>query len=153
MNTPNARATWIDGRRFAARTSSGRGLLLDNGLKEDGTGGAGPTPSELLPIALAGCTGMDVISILQKMQQQVTRFEVEIGFERAGEHPKRYTSFTVTYLVDGTDLDAAKVDRACALSRDRYCSVAATLAPAAPMRHLIVLNGGEPVPVSEPAGD
>jgi putative redox protein len=153
MSTPNARATWIDGLRFAARTSSGRGLLLDSGVKEDGTGGAGPTPSELLPVALAGCTGMDVISILQKMQQQVTRFEVEVSFERASEHPKRYTSFTVTYRVDGTDLDPAKVDRACALSRDRYCSVAATLEPAAPVKHLIVLNGGEPVPVSEPAGD
>ncbi len=153
MSTPNARATWIDGLRFAARTSSGRGLLLDGGLKEDGTGGAGPTPSELLPVALASCTGMDVISILQKMQQQVTRLEVEISFERAGEHPKPFTSFTVTYRVDGTDLDAAKVDRACVLSRDRYCSVAATLAPAAPIRHLIVLNGAAPVPVSEPAGD
>jgi putative redox protein len=153
MSTPNARATWIDGLRFAARTSSGRGLLLDSGVREDGTGGTGPMPADLLPVALAGCTGMDVISILQKMQQPVTRFEVEVSFERAGEHPRPFTSFTVTYHLDGDGLDAAKVDRACALSRDRYCSVAATLEPAAPMRHLIVLNGADPVPVSEPARD
>jgi putative redox protein len=148
MRTPSARATWIDGLRFAARTSSGRGLLLDTRLKEDGTGGTGPAPGELLPVALAGCTGMDVISILQKMQQQVTRFEVEVTFEQASEHPKRYTSFTVTYHLEGIDLDPGRVDRACALSRDRYCSVAANLEAGAPVKHFIVINGGEPVPVS-----
>jgi putative redox protein len=145
-----ARVTWVDGLRFAARTPSGHGLLLDSGNKEAGGTGSAPVPAELITIALAGCTGMDVISILQKMQQVVTRFEVEVSFERAPEHPKRYTSFTVTYHVDGTDLDPAKVDRACLLSRDRYCSVSANLEASASVKHLLVLNGADPVPVSEP---
>lgn len=145
-----ARATWVDRLRFAVRTPSGRGLLLDTGVREDGSGGTGPTPAELLPVALAGCTGMDVISILMKMQQQVTRFEVTVDFERASEHPKVYTSLTVTYHVEGTDLDPAKVDRACVLSRDRYCSVSVNLGAGAEVKHYLVINGADPVPVSEP---
>ena len=83
---------------------------------------------QALAVALGGCTSMDVLSILKKMRQPVESFRVEVSGERAGEHPKRYTSLEVVYYVKG-DVDEAKLARAIELSETRYCSVAATLRP------------------------
>jgi putative redox protein len=92
---------------------------------------------ELVLVALAGCTAMDVISILQKQRQPVRGLEVLVRAERAEQHPKVYTSFEVTYRVQGEGIDRRAVERAVALSEEKYCSVGAMLQQSAPIRSSI----------------
>jgi len=106
-------------------TAHGR-VDMASGLDDPGQGA---TPMELLAVALAGCTGMDVVSILQKMRQPLEGLRVEVLGEKADEHPKRFVSLEVVYYLKGA-LDEKKVQRAIELSETKYCSVAATLRPA-----------------------
>ena len=85
-------------------------------------GAHGGSPMEFLLSGVAGCTAMDVISILKKMRQDVHDFSVEISGLRADEHPKVYTEATITYVVKGKNLDEERVARAVELSEDIYCS-------------------------------
>jgi putative redox protein len=124
--TVNARLTWQDGLRFAARSDSGYTLTLDSVGHE---GHAGPSPVELLLISVAGCTGMDVAAILRKMREPFEGIEVEITGERAGTNPKYYTAMEIVYRVRGRGVARDKVERAVELSRSTYCSVSATLRP------------------------
>jgi putative redox protein len=98
-------------------------------------GGAddGFRPLELMIVSLAGCTGMDVISILQKKRQQVTAFQVNVQAERATEHPKVITSIVVEYHFQGHNLDRAAVDRAVELSETKYCAARAMLSQIVPI--------------------
>ena len=89
--------------------------------------GAGPRPHVLLLQALAGCTAMDVISILRKKRQQVSGLKVEVQGVRADQHPKVYTQIDVLYRVRGKNVDSQAVERAIELSRTRYCPVMAML--------------------------
>jgi len=124
-----------DGIRFAAETGHG-GVTLASGLDE---AGSGMTPMELLAVALGGCTGMDVVSILVKMRQPLEELSVEVGGVRAEDHPKRFTSLEVVYRLRG-DLDEKRVRRAIQLSEERYCSVAATLRPSLPITSRYVIE-------------
>ena len=94
---------------------------------------------ELLATSLGACTAMDVASILVKMRQPLEGFRVEVGGERAEEHPKRFLSLEVVYRLKG-DLDERKVERAISLSEERYCSVEATLRSAVPMTSRYVIE-------------
>jgi putative redox protein len=87
MSVKTASVT-LDGSnlRFVARTGSGHSIVLD-----DGRGDTGPRPAELIPVALAACTGMDVISILRKKRQQVTRYEVRADGVQEDGHPNAFT--------------------------------------------------------------
>lgn len=131
-----ARVIWQEGLRCEAHTSQGHSLIIDSPL---GTN-AGPGPMELVLVALAGCTAMDVISILQKKRQPVTGLEVVVRAERAPEHPKVYTGYELTYVVRGNGVNRTAVERAVALSEDKYCSVGAMLKQAAPIHSSIVLE-------------
>ena len=97
--------------RFVARSGSGHSFVLD-----DGRGDTGPRPAELIPMALAACTAMDVISILRKKRQEVTRYEVRAEGVQMDGHPNAFTRI---------DVDAVR--RAIELSATKYCSVGATL--------------------------
>ena len=114
-----------DGLRFRATAGSGHALVID-----DSTGDAGFRPAELVPLALAGCTAMDVISILRKKRQPVIAYEVRTeGTQRDGRQPAIYTRIDVLHVVDGSSqLDIAAVHRAIELSATKYCAVSATLA-------------------------
>ena len=116
------------GLMFEATTAHGA-VDLASGLDEPGHG---VTPMELLATALGGCTAMDVVSILVKMRQPLEGLSVEVAGERADDHPKRFTSLEVVYRFKG-DLDESRVERAIALSEEKYCSVEATLRPAVPV--------------------
>jgi putative redox protein len=83
-------------------------------------------PMELLVHAVAGCTGIDIMSILKKMRLEPTSFHMEVEGERADDHPKRFTSMNIHYAFEG-DLPEDKVIRAIQLSKDRYCSVSHSL--------------------------
>lgn len=111
-----------DALRFVGRTGSGHIIVLD-----DAVGDGGARPAELLPLALAGCTAMDVISILRKKQQPVTGYSVEAAGTQDDEHPNAFRSIDVTHVVEGRGIDEAAVRRAIELSATRYCSVGATL--------------------------
>ena len=86
---------------------------------------------ELVLIALGGCTGADVASILQKKRQRVTSYDIEIRAERRDEHPRIYTKIEVTHLVRGYGVDEKAVAHAIELSETKYCSVSAMLAATA----------------------
>ena len=116
-------------------TAHGR-LDMASGLDELGQGA---TPMELLAVALAGCTSMDVISILQRMRQPLEGLRVEVQGEKADEHPRRFLSLEVVYHLKGA-LDEKKVQRAIELSETKYCSVAATLRPAVSISSRYVLE-------------
>lgn len=124
MIVKSASATYEgSGLRFAARTGSGHTIVLD-----DSSGDGGPRPVEMLLVGQAGCTGMDVISILQKKRQQVTRYEVSVSAEqRTDPHPAIFTRAEVVHQLEGPGLDEAAVRRAIELSATKYCSVAAML--------------------------
>ena len=108
-------------QRFVARSGSGHSIVLD-----DGTGDTGMRPAELLPIAVAGCTAMDVISILRKKQQPVTRYVVRVSGEQLAAHPAVFSRIDVVHVVDG-EVEPAALRRAIELSATRYCAVGGTL--------------------------
>ena len=91
-------------------------------------------PMEFIGIGLAGCTAMDVISILQKKKQPIKDFRVQIHAPRADEHPKVITSAVIEYLVTGKDVDESALLRAIELSAEKYCPAQAMLSKAFPMQ-------------------
>jgi putative redox protein len=100
----------------------------------------GPRPKALLLAGLAGCTGMDVASMLDKMKMPFDRFVLEVEGTMAEEHPKYYTHIMIRYILYGKELDRNKIEKAVSLSLDKYCAVHYILAKSASMRHEIVLN-------------
>ena len=112
-----------DGLRFSVHTGSGHDIVLDNA-----EGNAGPRPVELLLAGQVGCTGMDVMSILQKKRQVVTRYEVSVSAEQRDAQPAVFTRADVVHIVEGPAVEEAAVRRAIELSATKYCSVAAMLA-------------------------
>ena len=128
----HASVIWSKGMSFTGSADSGFTLPLGTDPSVGGDND-GFRPMELLVIGLAGCTAMDVISILRKKRQDVTGFEVTVDAERAGEHPKVITAFAIRYLVRGRAVDPRAVERAIELSRDTYCPAQAMLSKAAPI--------------------
>lgn len=135
------RATLVDPTEmaFQATGPSGHSVTLD-ASPEHGGSGRGPSPMELLLEALAGCTGMDVISLLRKMRQRVTAYEVRVSGTPASEHPRIYTHVEVEHIVSGEQLDRAKVERAVELSATRYCPVSATLSGVGEVVHRVTIR-------------
>ncbi|MBK9712614.1 MAG: OsmC family protein [Kouleothrix sp.] len=121
----SAVVTLQEGMHFVGSVPSGPQIDLDSPGAEGA--GAGPSPMELVLISLAGCSGMDVISILRKKRQPVEGLEVRVRGARSDEYPTVYTAIELEYLVRGADVDPGAVARAIDLSRDRYCPVWAML--------------------------
>jgi putative redox protein len=95
---------------------------------------SGARPMEFIAIGLAGCTAMDVISILQKKKQPMLDFRVQVHAPRADEHPKVFTAAVIEYLVTGKDVDESALLRAIELSAEKYCPAQAMLSKAFPMQ-------------------
>jgi putative redox protein len=129
-----AQATLTTGMRFEARAGSGHQVILD-AAERDGGSDTGFRPMELLLVGLAGCTGMDVISILRKKRQQVTAYAVHVEGIRAEDHPMMFVEITVEHLVTGHHLQPEAVARAIALSEERYCGAGAMLGKVAHLTH------------------
>ena len=88
---------------------------------------------EMIALGLAGCTAMDVLSILQKKRQDVTHFEVLVDAARSADHPKVFTNAMITYMVTGHDIEESALLRSMELSITKYCPVQAMLEQAFPM--------------------
>lgn len=127
-----AQVTWNGGMQFEGTADSGHKLILDSS-PDVGGNDSGFRPMELLAISLAGCTAMDVISILRKKRQGVTAFEVKVDAQRANDHPHVFTEMKVTYVLRGRGIDPAAVARAIQLSEEKYCPAQAMLRQAAPI--------------------
>jgi putative redox protein len=133
-----ATATFNGGMKFTARSGSGHELVMDTGVN-DGGENAGFSPMEVPLIALLGCTGMDVVSILHKMRQDVTDYAMSGHGTRAESHPKVFVAIEVEHVITGNELVAASVRRAVELSVTRYCSVGGMLQKTAMITHSIIL--------------
>jgi putative redox protein len=118
----------------------GHSFVVD-AVAEVGGKDAGPRPKPLILSALAGCTGMDVVSILGKMKMPMDNFAVDVSGELTEEHPKVYRSVTIDYKFWGDQLDESKINKAVSLSQDRYCGVSAMLRNAGvELYHTVQLN-------------
>lgn len=115
----------VGGSGFVQRLDSDTSVGGDN---------SGARPMELIAIGLAGCTAMDVISILAKKKQAVADFQVNVHADRAVEHPKVFIEAVIEYMFYGNDLDEAAVLRAIELSAEKYCPAQAMLSKAFPIR-------------------
>ena len=124
-----AKVTLVKDMQFEGDADSGHTLIMD---ADDTAGGhnAGFRPMELLLVGFGGCSGMDVISILRKKRQQVTGLEINVKGEKTDDNPKVYKEVHIEYIVKGKDIAKEAVERAIALSLDKYCSVGATLSKA-----------------------
>ncbi|MCU0224586.1 MAG: OsmC family protein [Acidobacteria bacterium] len=121
---PRATLTWKGERRFDAEVE-GHQLVIDG---HPGGAGAGPSPMQLMLPALGGCSGIDVVAILEKMRVAVTGLSISVdGVRRDRPFPKIYAKIDVLYTVRGLEVPAKAVEDAIRLSRDRYCSVTAML--------------------------
>ena len=133
-----AKVTWKTGLSFTGSAESGFSVPLD-AAAEHGGNNEGFRPMEILLVGLAGCTAMDVISILQKKRQEVTDFEVLVHAERAEEHPRVFTHIVIEYVVGGKHISQDAVERAVELSEKRYCPAQAMLSKAVPIEHKITV--------------
>ncbi|CAK0780839.1 putative redox protein [Gammaproteobacteria bacterium] len=139
-----ATVTLISGMQFAVETGSKHTLVIDSGNPETGGRGTGARPMELVAAGVAGCTAMDVISILHKMQQKVTGLQVKITSRDAEEHPKKFVEVHIEYLVTGFSLDEKRVQRAIQLSEERYCPAMATIRPGTQITNSYTLREADP---------
>jgi putative redox protein len=133
--TVSARLTG-EGLRLVATTGSGHTLVMDDAAGDDG-----PRPAELLVVAQAGCTAMDVVSILRKKRQPVVRYEIRVaGDQRDDPHPHVFERIRIVHVVEG-DVDIDAVRRAIELSATKYCTVTANLASGvAELRHAYIVR-------------
>lgn len=129
---------WMGKMAFEADVT-GHKVLMD---AEAVVGGEdqGPRPKSLILAGLAGCTGMDVISILEKMRVKPDSFEVNIEAEQTEEHPKIYSHITLVYKFKGDNLPMDKLEKAVSLSQERYCGVSAMLGKSSVLNHRIEID-------------
>ncbi len=139
----DARVTLMQNMTFRGIADSGHEIRMDTGLEGGGEDSA-VRPMELVALAMGGCSGMDVISILRKKRQEITHFDVRLHLERAGEYPKIFTSAWIEYEVGGQAVDETAVIRAIQLSTDKYCPVYAMLSEVFPieLRYRILDEAG-----------
>jgi putative redox protein len=116
----------IDGLAMVAIGDSGHWVTMDGPEKFGGLA-AGSRPMELLLMSLAGCTGMDVVSILRKKRIKLSDFRLEVDAEQPPGHPKVFTCIKLHYVFIGSDIRPADVERAIELSQEKYCAVTAML--------------------------
>lgn len=123
MAKHNVSADWLGNMTFEGDIC-GHKIVVDN-MKEHGGDDKGASPKRLMLLALAGCTGIDVVSILAKMRVELSDFKVSVEADVTEEHPKHYTAMHVIYEFRGKALPYDKIKRAVELSEERYCGVQA----------------------------
>jgi putative redox protein len=145
-----ASVKWNSRMSFTGIADSGFPVSLDTDESVGGDNRAA-RPLEMIALGLAGCTAMDVISILQKKHQKVISFEVNVDAARAHEHPKVFTSAVIRYVITGRNIDEAALIRAIELSALKYCPAQAMLSNAFPMelQYEIYEDGPQPKLVKE----
>ena len=134
-NRMTAAVKWVDDLTFVAESGSGHQVVLDGNSP-----GTAPSPMEVVLMADGSCASVDVVSILEKARQQVTRCECKVTGERVGETPNVFKSIHLEFHVTGHDIAEKHVERAVQLSADKYCSVAKMLEASVAMSHGYVIH-------------
>jgi len=129
---------WTGRRGFAGTTPDGRKATYDLPIDAGGDG-AGPTPMEAVLHALAACSAVDVVAIMEKMRLPLEALRVEVSAERAETHPRVFTEIHMDFIATG-DLPARKLERAVELSANKYCSVGAMLGRTARITHTVIIE-------------
>ncbi|WP_026617368.1 OsmC family protein [Ensifer aridi] len=129
-----ARIKWVEGRTFVGESGSGHNVVLGTAVGPEGRT-PGPSPMELVLIGTGGCSAFDVVHILEKGREAVEDCFVEIDADRADQDPKVFTRIHMHFVVKGRGLATHKVERAIALSIEKYCSASAMLAKTATITH------------------
>jgi len=154
MTTPAARpstgnpiarshAVWKSGLVFEAGVG-GRVQTIDGDSK------VAPSPVETLLSSIGTCAGSDVVDILKKQRTPVSAFEVDVMATRRADFPRRVIALEVTFTITGDSIEAPQAERAIALSIEKYCTVAASLAGDISFTSILVLNGKTEAPVQQP---
>ena len=138
-DTRVARLRYAGGEAFVGESHSGHAMVTSFGHDKV----TAASPMELLLIALGGCTGADVISILEKKRQRVTGYEIEVRAERRAEHPRIYTAIHVVHRLRGRAIDPKAVQHAIELSETKYCSVSAMLSSSAQLSMSYEITGDD----------
>lgn len=128
------RIEWLDGVAFRATTGSGHALTMD-GAPEGGGRDLGPRPMETVLAGTGGCTAYDVVTILRKSRQDVSEVLVDVDAERAPADPKVFTRIHFHFTVKGRGVRPEAVERAIALSAEKYCSASIMLGKTAEISH------------------
>ncbi len=139
------RIKWVEGVSFVGESGSGHGVVVD-GAAEHGGRNLGMRPMEMLLTGAAACTAFDVVSILKKGRHAVADVTVTVDAERAAVPPRVFTALHYVYTVAGRGLDPRQVERAVALSKEKYCSATIMLAKTATITYEIVIVDGDRVP-------
>ncbi len=129
-----ARVKWVQDAMFVCESGSGHALVID-GPPEHGGRNLGVRPMEMLLLGMGACTAFDVVHILRKARQPVEGCTVDVDAERAESEPKVFTRIHVRYQVSGKRLKQEQVERAVALSAEKYCSAAVMLGKTAEISH------------------
>jgi putative redox protein len=130
---------WIADRQFEAANEEDARFRMDAKRKAGGLG-LHASPTDHLLAAVGGCTGMDVVAILQKMRQPLRSLRIEVDGTQAEENPKYFTHINIKYILAGENLDRSKVEQAVEFSQEKYCSVRATLSDKCKVTTEIVIN-------------
>ena len=129
----------IKGMHFEGEGNSKIRTQIDSSVTAGGTG-YGSSPMELVLMAIAGCSGMDIVSILEKMRTSYDRLEISVQGDRAAEHPRVFTDIEVVYKFWGKELPEEKLLRAIQLSMEKYCSVANMFDKVANLTYKLEIN-------------
>lgn len=129
-----ARIKWVENACFVGESDSGHGVVID-GAAEIGGRNLGVRPMELVLMGVGSCSAMDVIHILRRARQPVQDCLVEVDADRAAEPPRVFTRIHLHFIVVGTGINAAQVERAVKLSAEKYCSASIMLQAAAEVSH------------------
>lgn len=127
MKSDHATLEYAGDDFFVAITPSGHAQVLD--FRGERSAASGPL--ELLLVALGGCTGADVVSVLRKKRERVSSYRIEVRAERREEHPRSFRRFEVRHILKGQGISEKAVAQAIQLSTEKYCGVAATVRPTA----------------------
>lgn len=122
MTTHNVTTTWKGKMQFESTNPSGETFLINAG-EENGGEGAGLRPKAMMLSALAGCSGLDVASLIEKMKLDVADFKIETTANLTEEHPKYYDAVALEFHFSGSNLEEKKLQRAVDLSIEKYCGV------------------------------
>ena len=133
-----AKIFWVEGALFVAEAGSGHTITMD-GSPDVGGRNLAARPMEVVLLGMGGCTAIDVVSMLKKQRQDIEGVEVSLVAERADEHPKVFNQVKLVYTVRGRKLSKALVERAVALSDEKYCSATAMVRKSANITHEVVL--------------
>ena len=140
MGKASSSVSWKGKMAFEASVGDQK-FMIDAGAAVGGEG-QGPTPKPLMLTALAGCTGMDVVSILTKMRVELSDFKVTVDGDLTEEHPKHFVKMMIKYEFWGKDLESkrAKIEKAVNLSEERYCGVSVVYKETMPVESEIILH-------------